>query len=64
MKKKKPLTDHELVDALGGVDYVADILGFATGAAVRNWFYRGAMPWYWRQELEKILSKTTEGKSK
>lgn len=58
MKKKKPLTDRELVDALGGVDYVADILGFATCAAVRNWFYRGAMPWYWRQKLEEILTKT------
>ena len=62
MRKKKSLTDRELVAALGGNEAVAARLGFRTSSTVRSWFHRSRVPWYWRKKLEDDLT-IMEGKN-
>ena len=60
-KRKKQLTDRQLVDAAGGVQAVTDMFGFASTAAVYNWIGNDPerfMPKHWRMILEnKIAAK-------
>ena len=59
-KRKKQLTDRQLVDAAGGVQAVTDMFGFASTAAVYNWIGNDPerfMPKHWRMLLENKVNK-------
>jgi hypothetical protein len=58
MKKRKLLTDKQLVTKAGGVLAVATLLGFASTNAVYNWLGSTArkMPTHWRTILEQHLT--------
>lgn len=60
MRKKKPLTDLQLIEACGGVQTVTLMLGFASTAAVYNWIGKNPkriMPKHWRMLLENKVNK-------